>query len=229
MNTLLGEPETSRFGSLLRHWRTTRRLSQLQLALDAGISARHLSFLETGRAQPSREMVQLLAGRLDVPLAERNALLVGAGYAPIYGERSLRAPELAHVRRALEFTLRQQEPYPALVLDGFHNIVMHGLGLLPSCRARGRSPRRRVAPVLACAIAHELGHLLQRSPQHTANGVMRKAWNRRDYIRAAAAGFNSPSRTPVSSASQTVTESIIAQPRFFVSRDRRSPEIDACR
>ena len=124
MNTLLGEPETSRFGSLLRHWRTTRRMSQLQLAMEAGISARHLSFLETGRAQPSREMVQLLAGRLDVPLAERNTLLVGAGYAPIYGERSLGAPELAHVRRALEFTLRQQEPYPALVLDGFHNIVM---------------------------------------------------------------------------------------------------------
>lgn len=124
MNTLLGEPETSRFGSMLRHWRTARRMSQLQLALEAGISARHLSFLETGRAQPSREMVQLLAGRLDVPLAERNALLVGAGYAPIYGERSLGAPELAHVRRALEFTLRQQEPYPALVLDGFHNIVM---------------------------------------------------------------------------------------------------------
>jgi len=124
MNTLLGEPETSRFGPLLRHWRTTRRMSQLQLAMEAGISARHLSFLETGRAQPSREMVQLLAGRLDVPLAERNTLLVGAGYAPIYGERSLGAPELAHVRRALEFTLRQQEPYPALVLDGFHNIVM---------------------------------------------------------------------------------------------------------
>ena len=124
MNTLLGEPETSRFGPLLRHWRTTRRMSQLQLAMEAGISARHLSFLETGRAQPSREMVQLLAGRLDVPLAERNTLLVGAGYAPIYGERSLEAPELAHVRRALEFTLRQQEPYPALVLDGFHNIVM---------------------------------------------------------------------------------------------------------
>jgi len=96
----------------------------LQLATDAGISARHLSFLETGRAQPSREMVQLLAGMLDVPFAERNALLVGAGYAPVYGERPLGAPELAHVRRALEFTLRQQEPYPALVMDGYHNVVM---------------------------------------------------------------------------------------------------------
>jgi transcriptional regulator with XRE-family HTH domain len=124
MNTLLGDTGTARFGALLRQWRTTRRLSQLQLATDAGISARHLSFLETGRAQPSREMVQLLAGMLDVPFAERNALLVGAGYAPVYGERPLEAPELTHVRRALEFTLRQQEPYPALVMDGYHNIVM---------------------------------------------------------------------------------------------------------
>jgi transcriptional regulator with XRE-family HTH domain len=123
MNTLLGQA-SSRFGALLKHWRTTRRLSQLQLATEAGISARHLSFLETGRAQPSREMVQLLSGMLDVPLAERNAFLVGAGYAPVYGERSLGAPELAPVRRALEFTLRQQEPYPALVFDGYHDVVM---------------------------------------------------------------------------------------------------------
>jgi transcriptional regulator with XRE-family HTH domain len=112
------------FGTLLRHWRITRRMSQLGLATEAGISCRHLSFLETGRAQPSREMVQLLAGMLDVPLGERNALLVGAGYAPIFGERPLEAPELAHVRRALEFMLRQQEPYPALVINGYHDIVM---------------------------------------------------------------------------------------------------------
>lgn len=124
MNTLLGQPAQSTFGKLLRHWRTTRRMSQLGLATEAGISARHLSFLETGRAQPSREMVQLLAGMLDVPLTERNALLVRAGYAPVFGERSLAAPELEHVRRALEYTLRQQEPYPALVMNGFHDIVM---------------------------------------------------------------------------------------------------------
>jgi transcription regulator MmyB-like protein len=83
-----------------------------------------LSFLETGRAQPSREMVHLLAGMLDVPLGERNALLISAGYAPIYGERPLGSPELEPVRRALEFVLRQQEPYPALVIDGGWNIVM---------------------------------------------------------------------------------------------------------
>jgi len=126
MNTLLGFPEggASGFGRLLRQWRTTRHLSQLALATDAGISARHLSFLETGRAQPSREMVQLLAGMLDVPLGERNALLVSAGYAPAYGERHLGAPELEPVRSALQFILRQQEPFPALVLDGEWNVVM---------------------------------------------------------------------------------------------------------
>src|SRR5512132_3530985 len=125
MNTLLGFPQTDGFGRLLRQWRTTRHMSQLALATEAGISTRHLSFLETGRAQPSREMVQLLTGMLDVPLGERNALLVSAGYAPMYGERPLNAPELEPVRRALELILRQQEPYPALVLDGEWNIVLH--------------------------------------------------------------------------------------------------------
>ena len=85
MNTLLGFPghaTTAAFGRHLKQWRTARHMSQLALATEAGVSARHLSFLETGRAQPSREMVQLLAGMLDVPLGERNALLVSAGYAP---------------------------------------------------------------------------------------------------------------------------------------------------
>src|SRR5262245_2097796 len=124
MNTLLGFPPTDSFGRLLRQWRTTRHKSQLALATEAGISTRHLSFLENGRAQPSREMVQLLTAMLDVPLGERNALLVSAGYAPIYGERPLGAPELEPVRRALQFILRQQEPFPAFVLDGEWNIVM---------------------------------------------------------------------------------------------------------
>jgi transcriptional regulator with XRE-family HTH domain len=86
------------FGKLLRHWRSSRRLSQLTLATEAEISSRHLSFLETGRAQPSREMVLLLSDALDVPLRERNVLLVAAGYAPTYRETELLAPELAHVR-----------------------------------------------------------------------------------------------------------------------------------
>jgi transcriptional regulator with XRE-family HTH domain len=127
MNTLLGFPDggaTVPFGRVLRQWRDARHLSQLALATEAGISTRHLSFLETGRAQPSREMVQLLAGMLDVPFGERNALLVSAGYAPIYGERPLGAPELEPVRRALQFILTQQEPYPAFVVDGMWNIVM---------------------------------------------------------------------------------------------------------
>ena len=127
MNTLLGFPEGASapaFGVLLRQWRSMRHMSQLTLATEAGISTRHLSFLETSRAQPSREMVQLLAGMLDVPFGERNALLVSAGYAPLYGDRPPGAPELEPVRRALQFILRQQEPYPALVLDGQWNVVM---------------------------------------------------------------------------------------------------------
>jgi len=127
MNTLLGFAEvgsTPPFGRILRQWRGARHMSQLALATEAGISTRHLSFLETGRAQPSREMVQLLAGMLDVPPGERNALLVSAGYAPIYGDGPLGAPELEPVRRALQFVLRQQEPFPALVVDGQWDIVM---------------------------------------------------------------------------------------------------------
>src|SRR4029079_10887152 len=97
---------TPAFGGLLKRWRTTRHLSQLALATEAGISTRHLSFLETGRAQPSREMVQLLTGMLDVPLGERNALLVAAGYAPMYAERPLGAPDLTPVRRGAGVLLR---------------------------------------------------------------------------------------------------------------------------
>jgi len=99
-------------------------MSQLGLALEAEISTRHLSFLETGRTQPSREMVQLLARVLDVPLRGRNELLTAAGYAPIYHETTLDAPEMAQVRRALGFMLRQQEPCPAMVLDRHWNILL---------------------------------------------------------------------------------------------------------
>src|SRR5437016_14419847 len=111
------------FGPLLRRWRTRRRLSQLDLAVEANVSTRHLSFIETGRAQPSREMVLLLARALDVPLRDRNDLLVAAGYAAIYRESALNAPVMAHARRALDFILRQQEPYPALVLDRHWNVL----------------------------------------------------------------------------------------------------------
>jgi transcriptional regulator with XRE-family HTH domain len=114
----------SGFGRLLRQWRSQRGMSQLQLAVEAGVSARHLSFVETGRAQASREMVLLLARVLDVPLRDRNDLLVAAGYAPIYRATALDAPALGQVRRALDFILRQQEPYPAIVLDRHWNILL---------------------------------------------------------------------------------------------------------
>ena len=111
------------FGELLRRWRVQRRMSQLDLAVEAEISTRHLSFIETGRAQPSREMVLLLARALDVPLRDRNDLLTTAGYAAVYRESSLAAPAMVQVRRALDFILHQQEPYPALVLDRCWNVL----------------------------------------------------------------------------------------------------------
>jgi len=117
------EHSQSTFGQLLRQWRRRRRLSQLDLAVEAEISARHLSFVETGRAQPSREMVVLLAEVLNVPLRDRNELLITAGYAPLYHETSLDAPAMAQLHRAFDFILRQQEPYPTLLLDRHWNVL----------------------------------------------------------------------------------------------------------
>jgi transcriptional regulator with XRE-family HTH domain len=111
-------------GVVLREWRTARRLSQLDLALAAEVSTRHLSCVETGKAQPSREMLMRLADALDMPLRERNALLVAAGYAPRYPETALSTPELERVRRAIEFILRQQEPYPAFVVNRRWDVLM---------------------------------------------------------------------------------------------------------
>ncbi|MES2787244.1 MAG: helix-turn-helix transcriptional regulator [Pseudomonadota bacterium] len=111
------------FGEHLKHWRQHRRLSQLDLAHEAEISTRHLSFVETGRSVPSREMVLRLAERLDVPLRERNALLVAAGYAPMYRERPLEDPALASARQAVELILRSHEPYPALAVDRHWNLL----------------------------------------------------------------------------------------------------------
>ena len=105
------------FSSLLKHWRSVRRLTQIELAVDANVSARHLCFLETGRSQPSRAMVQLLGSALDLPLEERNALHVAAGFVPPYGDKGLAADNLQPVQQALDFMLRQQEPYPAIAVD----------------------------------------------------------------------------------------------------------------
>jgi transcriptional regulator with XRE-family HTH domain len=113
----------SRVGSLLREWRTRRRRTQLELALDAGVSARHLSFIETGRSKPSLEMVLLLAKHLEVPVRERNQLLLAAGYAPAFPERQLEDPMLAPVREALDRILTGHEPYPAVVVDRRWNMV----------------------------------------------------------------------------------------------------------
>src|SRR4029453_2277929 len=116
-------------GALLREWRQRRNLSQPQLALRSAISARHLSFIETGRAQPSREMVLHLAERLDLPLRERNRLLLAAGFAPVFGERSLEESEMAPVREALERFLAAHEPYPAVVVDRHWNVVAFNRGV----------------------------------------------------------------------------------------------------
>src|ERR671932_817744 len=110
-------------GDLLREWRERRRLSQLELALEAEISTRHLSFVETGRARPSRDMVLHLAEQLDVPLRERNQLLLAAGYAPVYAETALDAPPMAAVRAAIRQVLVGHEPYPAVVVDRAWTLV----------------------------------------------------------------------------------------------------------
>lgn len=110
-------------GQLLRDWRAARRLSQLDLALDASISTRHLSCVETGKAQASRELIGRLADALDLPLRERNALLVAAGYAPRYPESALATPALTQVRRAIQAILAQQEPYPAFLLNRHWDVL----------------------------------------------------------------------------------------------------------
>lgn len=110
-------------GDLLRDWRQRRHLSQLDLALDAEVSTRHLSFVETGRAHPSRALVIHLAEQLEVPLRERNTLLLAAGYAPIYAETSLDRPEMVPVRAALDRILASQEPFPAFAVDRQWNVV----------------------------------------------------------------------------------------------------------
>lgn len=110
-------------GELLRKWRERRRLSQLELSIQAAISTRHLSFVENGRSTPSREMVLQLSGPLDLPLRERNRLLLAAGYAPVYAETSLDAPQMAAVRDAVRQVLTGHEPYPAAVLDRSWNLL----------------------------------------------------------------------------------------------------------
>jgi transcriptional regulator with XRE-family HTH domain len=118
-NTPTGRP----VGGQLRTWRERRRLSQLELAGAADISARHMSFLETGRSMPSRAMLLRLAERLEIPLRERNALLLAAGYAPMYSERRLDDPALNQARKAIDLVLAGHSPYPALAVDRHWNLI----------------------------------------------------------------------------------------------------------
>jgi transcriptional regulator with XRE-family HTH domain len=167
-------------GALLRDWRRRRRLSQLDLALEAGVSARHLSFLETGRSRPSRDMVLHLAERLDVPLRDRNQLLLAAGFAPAYGERGLDAPELAPVRDAIALVLEGHKPFPAVVVDRWWDVVaanrsmdLFTAGVAPdllepplnvlrlALHPRGTAPRIANLPELRA-------HLLDRLRRHVA-------------------------------------------------------------
>lgn len=138
-------------GDLLREWRQRRRMSQLLLATEADISTRHLSFVESGRALPSREMVMHLAERLDVPLRARNALLVAAGYAPLFRERPLSDPQLAAARAAVELVLKGHEPYPALAIDRHWTIIAANNALAPLLG--GASPELLKPPVNALRLS----------------------------------------------------------------------------
>ncbi|HYO29009.1 MAG TPA: helix-turn-helix transcriptional regulator [Thermomicrobiales bacterium] len=131
MSATTGAMATRPVGILVREWRERRRLSQLALALDAGVSTRHLSFLETGKARPSREMVERLAERLDVPLRERNTLLLAAGFAPAYPEHRLDDPALGPARRVVDRVLAGHEPYPALAIDRHWTLLAANRAVAP--------------------------------------------------------------------------------------------------
>ncbi|MFP5390446.1 MAG: helix-turn-helix domain-containing protein [Gammaproteobacteria bacterium] len=124
MQPSMSDQYFSDFPAALRYWRTRRGLSQLELSTIGAVSQRHLSFLERGRSQPSKEIILKLGQVLDVPLRQRNAMLLAAGFAPAYQERQLADPELAPVRQALDFMLAQQAPFPALIVDRLWNLQL---------------------------------------------------------------------------------------------------------
>jgi transcriptional regulator with XRE-family HTH domain len=119
---------TPSFGKLLKQWRSQQGYSQLDLAVNSEVSQRHISFLESGRAKPSREMVLQLATVLEIPLRQQNLMLTAAGFAPIHAETDLSAPEMTSIRKAIDFMLRQQEPYPAIVVDRYWNLLLTNNG-----------------------------------------------------------------------------------------------------
>jgi transcriptional regulator with XRE-family HTH domain len=120
----IGKTPPNDLGALLRHWRKVRGISQLDLSFNAGVSQRHISFIESGRSVPSRQMLMDIAQTLDIPLRERNTLLLAAGYAPRYADAAWNAEEMRSVTKALARMLRQHEPFPALVMDRYWNVLM---------------------------------------------------------------------------------------------------------
>lgn len=171
--------QTPAFGSLMREWRQRRRLSQLDLAIDADVSARHVSFIETGRSTPSRAMVLRLAAVLDVPLREQNQLLLAAGLAPVYSERSLDDPDMAAVREGVERILNAYNPFPCVVVDRGWQIVHAnaGAGVLlagvaPHLLERPNALRIAVHPDGLAPRIRNLGqwrhHLIERLRRETA-------------------------------------------------------------
>jgi transcriptional regulator with XRE-family HTH domain len=178
-------------GDLLREWRKRRHLSQLELALGADISTRHLSYVETGRAVPSREMVMHLAARLEVPLRDRNVLLLSAGYAPAFRERPLQDPALAAAREAVELVLAGHEPFPALAVDRHWTLVTANRATAPFLEGAGPSLLRPPVNVLRLSLhpeglarriinfaewrAHVLARL-QRQVDVSADPVLGELW-----------------------------------------------------
>lgn len=144
-------------GVLLREWRAARRLSQLDLSLETGVSTRHLSCIETGKAQPSRETLFRLADALSMPLRERNALLLAAGYAPQYSENTLVTPALERMREAIELIVAHQEPYPAFVINRHFDVLM------------------------ANQAAQRVNHLLMRGKQSPHSNLLRQVFDPDDF------------------------------------------------
>jgi len=167
------------FGSLMREWRQRRRLSQLDLAIEADVSARHVSFIETGRSAPSRAMVLRLAGVLDVPLREQNQLLMAAGLAPVYRERSIDDPDMAAVREGVERVLNAYNPFPCLAVDRGWQIVHANAGarvllegVAPHLLERPNALRIAVHPAGLAPRIRNLGqwrhHLIERLRREAA-------------------------------------------------------------
>lgn len=147
-------------GELLREWRERRRFTQLDLACESGVSQKHLSFVESGRSAPSRDMVVRLSEHLDVPLRERNVLLVAAGFAPLYRERPFDDPELAGARAAVERVLEAHKPFPAIAVDRHWTIVASNYAAEPLMT--GVDPALRTAPVNALRLSLHPGGLAPR-------------------------------------------------------------------